>query len=220
MPNLPAQSILKYLAVVALGSSTNMADPGSSLLEVPADVLGEVVDGVDEGGWQTSDRRRVLELLAQDPRPAVRVRVARKAGALGDAAGTDAAQLLRVLARDDSLDVRAAAVAGLGRLLERLSPLDRIGVVAEWTMSDVVEERATIAAALRAQTPVFVTELAIEQLAADSSDTVRRFAVEAAARHLEEDRRAYARVLAQLAADPAGPVRSTALRVLERLERV
>ena len=213
------QGVLKYLAAVAVAFTTGLVDPAPSLLELPAELLGEVVEEVEDDEWQPASRKLLLTLLAHDPRPFVRGHVAERADILWDDDPVETEILLGVLARDSSPQVRTAAGRGLERILERGSPLDRVMLVAKWTTSDAPSERAAIAAALRGPTPVLIEDLAIDQLARDPTHAVRRLAVEAAARHHPENPDAYARVIARLASDPVRSVRKRARHVLEELEQ-
>ncbi len=208
------QGILKYLAGVALAFTAGSVDPAPELLRVPASLVGDIVEEVEEADWQPEARQRMLQLLTHDPRPMVRVRVSEAVSAIWTEAPNDASEMLRNLANDESGLVRAAAAATLADILARASLLDRVALVAEWTISEEATERRTLARALCAPTPVLIGDLAIDQLARDSEPTVRRWAMLAATRHFRDNPALYATVARGRLADPDLEVRSAAQRLL------
>jgi len=211
-----AQGILKYLATLAVTVSSGLADPAPSLLRVPADVIAEVVDGEEDRHWQAADRKRLLQLLAHDPRESVRSLVAKQAATLWADAPEDALELVRSLSHDGALRVRFSAAAALEQVLAQAPPLEAMGLVAEWVTSAAEAERAAVAFALRGAPATTLTDLAVEVLAADRSDVVRRFAIEAAAARFTESPVVYAQVLSRLTLDPQVAIRFRARQVLEQ----
>jgi HEAT repeat protein len=194
-----------------------MVDPTPEIRTMPTELLGGLVDQLNDDEWGAGDRLRVLHLLSRDPRAEVRARVAEKAYTLWNGGPTDAVQLLRTLSRDGSAQVRRAAAAGLESLLRNAMPVDRVALIAEWATSDVVEERVAIAAVLRGDIPCFINDLVVGQFAEDPNDTVRRLATEALARHVDEHPEMYAQAAMRLASDPIRAIRRTARRALKRL---
>lgn len=114
------------------------------------------------------------------------------------------------LAQADSGPARVAAAAALGRVLELATPMERIEIVCRWTVAEAACERLAVARALALPTRVFVADLAIGELARDPSPDVRAAAARAAQAHAPSDPRGFARILADLAQDPARVVRSAA----------
>lgn len=213
------QGLLKHLAAVAIAFGAGMA-PASGLLEIPTRVLDEIVEGIEALDWDRRDRHRLLSLLAHDRRPEVRARVALKVATLWSEAPDQTEQLLRQLARDRSAAVRAASASGVEHVLESAPPLQRIALVAEWCTSTTTRDRAAIAAALRAMTPVFIGDLAIELLARDPDARVRHLALRAAAQRVHEAPRRYAHLAISAASDPERRVRRSARRLLEHARSV
>lgn len=213
------QGVLKYLALVSFAVSTGGIDPGPSLIRVPADVLLELVDDVDQLEGELADRRRILSLLARDRRVAVRAQVARTAAALWSEARDDCQRMLHQLADDSSPRVRAAAGVGLARVLEHAGPLERVSLVAEWALAPSPERRATLAVALARPVPVFIESVAIEHLANDARVEIRRLALWAARRRALDAPAAYRRIALTRTADDDLCVRRSARRLLDRLDR-
>lgn len=210
------QSILRHLAAVSIAVSGGAADVRAELSEIPVEVVSEVVDDAESDDWHPEDRLSVLSLLAQDGRGTVRARVAEAMAALWPAAPPEAEVILRDLAHDRSANVRSGAARGLALALEHASPLERLHLVCEWTISECPAERAALAEALSSRTPVFVTDLVIEQLARDPEAGVRRAALKAAAGHFDERPELYHRVAASLVSDPDRHVRHAARRLASR----
>ena len=203
------QRVLAQLAAIAIAGSTGVFEPTASLLTIPESVIIDLVDDSDD-----DMKRRYLSLLAQDARTSVRERVAVAALALSKRQPADAEELLRSLSSDVSVRVRAAAGRSLASMLASAPPLDRLAMVGRWTLSPRASERAAIARALQTRTPVFVSDLALEELSNDPAPDVRAAAARAMAHRIHEAPDAYARSLTRLAADPDARVERTARRLL------
>lgn len=191
---------------------------GTTAGGISAETLEELIDEAEGGACADGDCSHVLRLLAHDSRPAVRAVVAEAAGMLAAEHVEGALALLRELARDDSSYVRAAAALGLSRTIERVQPARRIEVVCEWALSGDARERAAIARALAAPTPVLVTDLVLEQLAVDPDSNVRSLALEAAAAHFHQAPDAFRRLAVEALRDDSSGVRRAAEQVLARAE--
>jgi hypothetical protein len=209
------QGILKYLAGVALAFAAGTVDPAPELRKVPESLLGDIVEEVEEAEWQPEARNRMLDLLTHDPRPMVRVRVSEAVVSVWNEVPDQAVVMLRRLVDDESGLVRAAAAAGLADVLARASVIERVALVAEWTISEKPTERLALARALCASTPVLIGDLAIDQLTRDPEPTIRRWALMAANSHLEDNPALYATLAHELLEDPDAEVRATARRILE-----
>jgi hypothetical protein len=205
-----------YVVALAVAAGVGGIRPGSRLLQIPEDLVSEVVEAVGENEpeWSKDDRRRVLSVLASDPRSLVRIRVAEAAGALMPDFVTDAEKLLRGLANDHTPSVRAAAARGLELVLARATPIDRVELVCQWAASGRVAEREAVARSLRARVQTLVTDLVIEQLSRDGSAAVRLAALRAAAHHFDEHPRAYREVAERLTADKSRRVRRVARQLM------
>jgi hypothetical protein len=218
------QSVLKRLASIWVASCCGLADPAAALAQVPADLVIDRVDDVssddaDRTPWHPDDLGALLQLLSHDPRVQVRERIADLAGAFparAPHAVSVAQQVLAALCADPSARVRAAAGRGLGRLLAAASPVERIELIGSWSTSEDPHRRAAIARALSEATPMFVTDLAIEQLANDRATEVRSAALDAAAAHFDEAPSVYARIAQDRVDDPDPGVRYVARRLLMR----
>jgi HEAT repeat protein len=188
----------------------------ASLHELPPEVLTKLIDETESEEPGNPQRVRILSLLATDSRPIVRRHVAGAMGALWSEASEQVEHGLRRLARDEDAAVRHAAAMGLARALERASGPERIDVVCRWALSENVEDRAALARALTWPTPVFVSDLVIEQLARDASVEVRSAALIAAGKHFHEHSTTYARIVTGAASDPDRGVRRLARALLSR----
>jgi hypothetical protein len=218
------QSVLKRLASIWVASCCGFADPAAALAQVPADLVIDSVedasaDDADHTPWHPDDLGALLQLVRHDPRVQVRERVAELAGSFPYRTATavdTAQQVLSALCADPSSRVRAAAGRGLARLLEASTPVERIELISTWATSGDHHHRAAIARALSASTPMFVTDLAIEQLANDRATEVRGAALEAAAAHFDDAPSVYARIAQAHSDDPDAGVRYAARRLLMR----
>lgn len=209
----------KYLAALAIAASCGALRARPRLLELPETLVYEMVDAVvsDEPDWSKDDRRRVLTLLSNDPRAAVRARVAQAAVDLATDWQSDAQRLLSKLSTDSSGLVRAAATCGLEELLQRSTPIERVELVCQWAGAPHAAEREAIARALCSKVSTLVTDLVLQQLSSDDTAAVRTAAVRAARSHFEENPRVYRELLEERASDSSRRVRRAARRVLADL---
>lgn len=220
MEEVASLRAFKYLAAVSIAAGCGLIRPGPRLLRLPEAVVSELVEDMGESethrGWPKSTRAGVVLLLAEDPRQAIRARVAESAPALLPEQPHEAAHVVRALARDQSAEVRSAAVRGFEALLERISPVARAQLVCEWAVSESVADRQMVARALESKSPVLFADLVIDQLSNDPEARVRRAALRAANRRFDEYPAAYTAVAARLTADADRRVRRAARRVLKR----
>jgi len=211
------QSVLKRLASIWVASCCGLVDPTSALAEVPAELVINSMEDADRMPWPPDDLGALLQLVSRDPRVQVRARVAELAGSVWRNAPLEAAhEVLVLLCTDPSARVRAAAGRGLAQLIERSAPADRIELISAWSTSSDLHRRTAIARALCAQCPMFVTDLAIEQLASDESAEVRSAALDAAAAHFAEAPSIYAAIAQARSLDEDEGVRHAARRLLMR----
>jgi len=131
-------------------------------------------------------------------------------------APSEAGDELRRLARDTSDHVRVTAAVGLARAIERASAPARIDLVCTWALSEDRDERLALARALTWSTPVFVADLVLEQLAADSSTVVRAAALAAVAKHFHEDSSTYVRIVSKCLEDSDRNVQKLARALFKR----
>jgi HEAT repeat protein len=188
----------------------------ASLRDLPTEVLCDLIDDAEAAETDQPERARVLSLLTEDQRSAVRAQVAAAMGSLWPNAGLDAADELRRLARDTSDNVRVSAAVGLARAIERASAPERIDLVCTWALSEDRDERLALARALTWSTPVFVADLVLEQLAADDSTAVRAASLAAVAKHFHEDSSAYVRIVSKCVEDPDLNVQRLARALFKR----
>jgi len=186
----------------------------ASIREPSTEVLCDQIDDAEASESGHSDRGQAP--AQQDPPATARAEVAAAMGNLWPGAGTDAADELRRLARDNSDSVRVSAAVGLARAIERASAPELIDLVCTWALSPETAERLALARALTWSTPVFVADLVLEQLAADESRAVRAAALVAVAKHFHEDSSAYVRVVSKCVDDADENVKRLARALLQR----
>jgi hypothetical protein len=188
----------------------------TSLSELPTEVLCELIDDAERTAQSRPQMARVLSLLLDDKREAVRAQVAQAMGSLWPQPMGDAAGELRRLSRDESDSVRVSAAVGLARAIERATAPERIDLVCTWALSDNPDERLALARALTWSTPVFVADLVLEQLASDQTPAVRAAALAAVAKHFHENSTTYSQIVMQCAGDPDPNVQKLARALLKR----
>jgi HEAT repeat protein len=209
-----AQAAMRMTALsLVLTAGTAGAE---SLSELPTEVLCELIEEADATEHWHPQRARVLSLLHDDKREAVRAQVAQAMGSLWPQPVGDAAGELRRLSRDESDSVRVSAAVGLARAIERATAPERIDLVCTWALSENPDERLALARALTWSTPVFVADLVLEQLAHDDRPAVRAAALAAVAKHFHENSAAYARIVMQCADDTDRNVQKLARALLKR----
>lgn len=206
--------ILKQLVALSIAAGSGLLDPSSSLARIPREQVEGAIAEVDEQ-LPAEERRRVLELLAHDPRPSVRARLAEVLVTLWPEPRLGAQEVLRRLLHDESEEVRTAAGRGLWALLVNMAPIDQLELVCRWVVADSPEERLALALALRSNVRVFASDLVLEQLAFDAEIPVRRAALDAIAHRFHENPDHYRAVAKQLLHDGDGDVRARARAALE-----
>lgn len=203
--------------ITALSLILNAGTAGAtSLRDLPAEVLCELINDADATERERPQRARLLSLLSTDERAPVREQVAAAMGNLWPEASAEATEELRKLARDVSDHVRVAAAVGLARAIERANAPERIDLVCTWAISPDRDERLALARALTWSTPVFVADLVLEQLAADTAVAVRAAALAAVAKHFHEDSSAYVRIVSKCLDDPDASVQRLARALFQR----
>lgn len=175
------QALLKRLAAlgVAMGSASTSA--ATELSSIPLELVKDLVEAEEFAAVSPDDRVRLLHLLSNDPRAALRVciaeRVALEAGAVIDDETED---LLEKLALDPDPVVRQAVAVTVARLLPGLSGLERTSLIGRWATSRAKEQRLIVAKALQQRFVVLWDDLIIQHLLADTDTAVRDAALRAA----------------------------------------
>ncbi|HKY36539.1 MAG TPA: hypothetical protein VJN18_11405 [Polyangiaceae bacterium] len=214
MAKAKARTAMRMTAL-SLVLTAGTAD-AKSLRELPTEVLCELIDETQRTEPGHPHKARVLSLLLDDEREAVRAQVAQAMGSLWPQPVGDAAGELRRLSRDESDSVRVSAAVGLARAIERATAPERIDLVCTWALSEDPDERLALARALTWSTPVFVADLVLEQLAQDPTPVVRAAALAAVAKHFHENSATYARIVRQCTSDPDRNVQKLARALIKR----
>jgi len=196
------KSMLSRLAAASLTLGATAA--GSSFATFPEEVLADWVEGELKKRTNTTP----LQIVSTADRAAARTRVT--VSALWPQAKERVEALVKSLAQSDAVAIRIGAAAGLGRILELASPVERVELVCRWTVSENRHERIAVARALALPTPVFVADLVIAELARDPDAEVRATVIGALRTHFQRDPESFARVTADLTNDVEPAVRRAA----------
>lgn len=216
MPHVGPHAAIRMTALsLVLTAGTAGA---TALRDLPTEVLCDLIEEAEAGEPGHPQRSRVLSLLTEDQRVAVRAQVAEAMGSLWPEAAPEVTLELRRLSRDESDSVRVSAAVGLARAIERATAPERIDLVCTWALSENPDERLALARALTWSTPVFVADLVLEQLAQDQTPAVRAAALAAVARHFHEDSSTYARIALQCSDDSDPSVQQLARALLKRAQ--
>ena len=175
------QGLLKRLAALAVAMGSATASAATELSAIPLHLVKDLVDADEFNAVSPQDRVRLLSLLANDPRAALRVciaeRVALHAGAVID---DDTEDLLERLALDPDPLVRQAVSVTIQRLLPQLSGIERTSLIGRWATSAAKEQRLIVARALQQRFVVLWDDLIIEHLLTDEDQAIRGAAFQAA----------------------------------------
>ncbi len=211
-----AHSVVRQLAAISIAVSAGLLEPAPSLARIPEELVADAVDDVADMP-SAEERKDVLLLLAHDPRPNVRRRVAESAGDIAREFPIQALELVRRMASDASSSVRSGAATGLYRVLETVPSIQRLEISCQWAVSESPSERAALAAALGLGARVPLADLMIEQLCSDDERSVRLEATRALAERCFEAPAVYRALAERLLTDADRRVRHSARRVLEEL---
>lgn len=210
---LARQRLLQHLATLALHSGAANDHLPEELSRLPRALIDEVLRDIETGAWETDDCRPLLELLAEDPRPAVQRHLARTLERPWPAAPPDwIAPLLGRLADRAHGATRLAVARSLAHYLDAAEPLRRIEVILELAADTSPARRATLARALCWAFPAPLADTALAQLAKDPVPAVRALALVAACCRYHEGTEAYAAILKRLSVDPHPSVRRAGRR--------
>ena len=194
------QSLMKYLASVSLAAGCGVADPGGSLVQIPAELFTELTDETPEPEWHSVDRTAGVP-RSEDP------------------LSPDAQALLRTLAADSAWPVREAAAQALARCLRQSPVLARLRAVCEWALADPPAERLAVARALNRSIRVPGADIALAHLARQGEPFVRRAALAAMGTQLSPEDPIVSDVAGAALADPERRVRRAARKLLIRAMR-
>ncbi|MEN9578659.1 MAG: hypothetical protein RJA70_1668 [Pseudomonadota bacterium] len=212
-----AKKRLSGLAFCAGSAATLLLSSGAVAGEprplLPEAVISQVLDAEDKGLDKTS-QRRLLHLLVDDPRAAVRIHAADATGDLSGVADAVFAQgILRKLSEDSHGAVRSAAARALGQRLRRLTGVSAMSCAAEWVFSRSATQRECIAQAMLLTDEAVWNEHLLEQLITDESGAVRRAATRALSRRYQAEPDRYGWLLSAALTDTDAKVRRLAQRV-------
>jgi len=205
------QAALRHLAALALGRTGQVDAARMQLSDIPAHFVEELLEELDRGGWRPADRLRLCALLASDPRPRVRRRVAESLGGTGFSLASTQ-RLIEALVSDRCNSVRAAAADTLATLLREADELDQADLAWSWATSARRPLRLAIARALSMPFALPAADLVIELLASDRSPEVCAAAARAAEVRFDESPDVLGAVLEGLVAHPSRAVRRAARR--------
>lgn len=210
---------IQGLVAATLALCSYLPDADASVAESPdlfVEALLAEVERVelDRAELELPDRQSLLHRLAQSPIPSIRLRVAQAAGALASEDPSAGLALLHQLARDPQRAVRSAAARALASFFEHAPGALRCAVESDWATARTAHERVTLARALAASAPDWMTDLTLLELASDPRPSVRRAALHAVRAQLCRNPDAYVSLAAARSADPDRRVRKSARRAL------
>jgi hypothetical protein len=102
-------------------------------------------------------------------------------------------------------------------LLSRMTELERVAVVLDWSLAEDASVRLAILRALAHGDRVLGADLAVEHLAMDESPAVRAAVADAAEARFHDDPLLYGNVIKKLSADGTRSVRRAASRAAARV---
>jgi len=209
---------LQGLIAGMLALLSYLPDADATAADADEPFLEALVDDAESGDVDVFDRPSVLRRLSVNPSAEVRVRVAEAAGALALEDPSDGLALLRELSHDSVTRVRRAAARGLAHFMDHAPGPLRAAVESDWATARAASERVTLARALGASTPDWMTDLALAELATDARVRVRRAAVDAARHKIESNPSAYVQLATERLSDPDRHVRKSARQLLRQAE--
>lgn len=171
-----SQSILKRVALLAVGVSLNAEAAVAGLATIPEDVLQYLLSSDELDEMDAKGRTRVVRLLARDARASVRVHALEQAVLYERPISLDTLHTLELLAADPDPDVRSCFLEHVAEVFDRLSILDRTCLVGWWATSDSPHVRLALACALQSPFVALGVPAAIELLREDPVEEVRRHA--------------------------------------------
>lgn len=209
---LARQGLLKRLAGLSLERATG--EPcAAELLRLPQSLLEEVIGELERGGWALADRRPLMELLAEDPRPAVKRRLAQALARPWPSAPPGWVEpLLARLSVGAHGATRVITARSLSRYLAAVPPETRTEVLLRWATAASQASRATLARALCWRFPARLAPTVLGRLALDPEPAVRGLALVAACCRYHEWPEAYAALLKRLSVDRHPAVRRASRR--------
>jgi hypothetical protein len=212
------RALLTRLAALSVAAGCGAAAVAAELLELPERVIGELFEAGLDADWRAEDRRRLLHVLASDPRASVRCAAADTAPWAAAGSLEEAEDLIRPLVRDPAPCVRETAAAALGRLAESVPLFDRAQFVSSWARAPHPGERQAAARAL-ALWPVFGADVVLAHLARDPAPRVRRRAMEAVAARFPFEPSVLEDSVAAALSDPDRRVRRLARKLFVQASR-
>lgn len=170
------QSILKRVALLAVGVGLNSDAALAALAGIPEDVLESLLSSDELEEMDAMGRRRVVGLLARDGRPSIRMHALEQAAHYERPLSSDTLLALEFIAADSDLATRASFHERVAEIFDRLSIFDRTRLVARWATSDSAQLRLAAARALQSRFVVLGASTAIQLLRDDPDEAVRTHA--------------------------------------------
>jgi hypothetical protein len=169
-----SQSILKRVALLAVGFGLNAEAAIAGLATIPEDVLQYLLSSDELDEMDAKGRTRVVRLLSRDPRASVRIHALEQAVLYERPLSPDTLLTLELLAADPDPYVRSCFQEHVAEVFDRLSIFDRTRLVGRWATSDNSHLRLALGCALQSPFLALGAATAIELLREDPVDDVRR----------------------------------------------
>lgn len=170
------QSILKRVALLAVGVGLNSDAAVAGLATIPEDVLESLLSSDELDEMDATGRKRVVRLLARDERPSIRMHALEQAAHYERPLSNDTLVAFEWIAADPEPATRASFRERVAEIFDRLSVFDRTRLVARWTTSDSPHLRLAVARALQSRFVALGVSTAIQLLRDDPDDAVRAHA--------------------------------------------
>lgn len=171
-----SQSILKRVAMLAVGVGLNTDVTVAGLATIPEDVLQYLLSSDELDAMDAKGRLRVVRLLARDPRLSVRIHALEQTVLYERPLTNETLEALELLATDPDPDVRSTFQEHVAEFFDRMSILDRTRLLGRWTTSASRHLRLAVARALQSPFLALGASTAIRLLRDDPVEEVRTHA--------------------------------------------
>ena len=206
------RKLLTYLGGAAIALSPNTIDQTNSTVSlIPDRVMEEFLDDVNDENWKSKDLIKLVQLLVDSPSAQIRCHAASLLSKVElDLEHREIKSIMSRLARDEEPSVRETLAESVAARIGKLSELDRMQIILDWSLSSETAIRRHAANVMSHCVSTFGADLALDYLSNDESMDVRLAVVEASAKRINEDRDWYGEIIERLSEDESLPVRMSA----------
>ena len=215
------RALSAYLASAALAMSPGLSATMLPAMEdFPMTLVDGIIDEMLDAEMSVDEKLKVLATIATDRRADVRIRVGELLCVyLEELDSALAMPLLAQLAGDRDPSVRNELRRALAEALTHMNTLTRTAVVADLAFSSSKSLRHILVTTLNKEIYCLGVPSLLAHLSQDPGVLVRRAVVDVAVARMNENPRAYQRILKSLCNDCHVPVRRAARNAVQRLKR-